>query len=153
MVTQKYPSTTQVVLSYSDPIQRERRTKQAAASNSPEPLLLSGEWESERPLGETVTDSVSPDTKHDPCRIPHRFGPGFLIRPMVSDLIRSEEGCSIETDPDAGKDSGPEEKGAIEDEMAGWHQQLNGHEFELTLGWTGNLGVPHSLGSQRARHN
>ena len=26
-----------------------------------------------------------------------------------------------------------EEKGATEDEMVGWHHQLNGHEFEQTL--------------------
>ena len=32
--------------------------------------------------------------------------------------------------PDAGKDCRPEEKGAPEDEMAGWHHPLNGHEFE-----------------------
>ena len=25
-------------------------------------------------------------------------------------------------------------KGTTEDEMAGWHHQLNGHEFEQTLG-------------------
>ena len=30
-------------------------------------------------------------------------------------------------DPDAGKDWGQEEKGVTEDEMAGWHHQLNGH--------------------------
>ena len=30
---------------------------------------------------------------------------------------------------DAGRDWGQEEKGTIEDEMAGWHHQLNGHEF------------------------
>ena len=28
----------------------------------------------------------------------------------------------------------PLEKGTTEDEMAGWHYQLNGHEFESTLG-------------------
>ena len=33
-------------------------------------------------------------------------------------------------DPDAGKDWGQEEKGMSEDEMVGWHHQLNGHEFE-----------------------
>ena len=33
-------------------------------------------------------------------------------------------------DPDAGKDWGEEEKGATEDEMVGWHHQLNEHEFE-----------------------
>ena len=31
---------------------------------------------------------------------------------------------------DAGKDSGPEEKGTTEDEMVGWHHRLSGHEFE-----------------------
>ena len=33
-------------------------------------------------------------------------------------------------DPDAGKDWRKEEKGMTEDEMVGWHHQLNGHEFE-----------------------
>ena len=33
-------------------------------------------------------------------------------------------------DPDAGKDWGWEEKGTTEDEMVGWHHQLNGHEAE-----------------------
>ena len=31
---------------------------------------------------------------------------------------------------DAGKDWSQEEKGTTEDEMVGWHHQLNGHEFE-----------------------
>jgi hypothetical protein len=31
---------------------------------------------------------------------------------------------------DAGRDWGQEEKGMTEDEMAGWHHRLNGHEFE-----------------------
>ena len=31
---------------------------------------------------------------------------------------------------DAGRDWGQEEKGTTEDEMAGWHHQLNGREFE-----------------------
>ena len=33
-------------------------------------------------------------------------------------------------DSDAGKDLGQEENGTTEDEMAGWHHRLNGHEFE-----------------------
>ena len=37
-------------------------------------------------------------------------------------------------DPDAGKDWGQEEKGMTEDEMVGWHHQLNGHGFGWTLG-------------------
>ena len=36
--------------------------------------------------------------------------------------------------PDAAKDWGQEEKGTTEDKMAGWHHQLNGHEFEQALG-------------------
>ena len=33
-------------------------------------------------------------------------------------------------DPDAGKDLRQEEKGMTEDDMVGWHHQLNGHGFE-----------------------
>ena len=39
----------------------------------------------------------------------------------------------IGKDPDAGRDWGQEEKGT-EDEMAGWHHRLDGHEFKWTLG-------------------
>ena len=35
----------------------------------------------------------------------------------------------IGKDPDAGKDWG-KEKGTTKDEMAGWHHQLDGHEFK-----------------------
>ena len=41
---------------------------------------------------------------------------------------------SLEENPDAGRDCGQEEKGMTEDEMAGWHHRLDGHEFEQTLG-------------------
>ena len=40
------------------------------------------------------------------------------------------ESWLIGKDPDAGKDWRQEEKGTTEDEMAGWHHQLNGYEFE-----------------------
>ena len=36
-------------------------------------------------------------------------------------------------DSDAGRDWEQEEKGMTEDEMAGWHHRLDGHEFEWTL--------------------
>ena len=39
----------------------------------------------------------------------------------------------IGKDPDAGKDRRQEEDGTTEDEMVGWHHQLNGHEFEQAL--------------------
>ena len=38
-------------------------------------------------------------------------------------------------DPDAGRDWGQEEKGTTEDEMAGWHHRLNGHEFVNSGSW------------------
>ena len=40
----------------------------------------------------------------------------------------------IRKDPDAGKDRRQEEKGMTEDEMVGWHHQLDGHEFKQALG-------------------
>ena len=40
----------------------------------------------------------------------------------------------IGKDHDAGRDWGQEEKGTTEDEMAGWHHQLDGHESEWTPG-------------------
>ena len=42
----------------------------------------------------------------------------------------------IGKDPDAVRDWGQEEKGTTEDEMAGWHHQLNRHEFA----WTPRVG-------------
>ena len=47
-------------------------------------------------------------------------------------------------DPDAGKDWRWEEKGMTEDEMVGWHHQLNGHGFVWTLGVSeGQGGLAH----------
>ena len=43
-------------------------------------------------------------------------------------------GWFIGKDPDTEKDWGQEEKGTTEDEMVGWHHQLDGHEFEKTAG-------------------
>ena len=37
--------------------------------------------------------------------------------------------CLMGKDSDAGRDWGQEEKGTTEDEMAGWHHRLDGHEF------------------------
>ena len=57
--------------------------------------------------------------------------------------------------PDAGKDWGQEGKGTTEDEMAGWHHRLNGHEFERTPGvgdGQGGLVCCNSWG-RRVRHD
>ena len=40
----------------------------------------------------------------------------------------------IGKDPDAGRDWGQKEKGTTEDEIAGWHHRLDGHESEWTPG-------------------
>ena len=44
------------------------------------------------------------------------------------------KGWLIGKDFDAGRDWGQEEKGATEDEMAGWHHWLDGRESEWTPG-------------------
>ena len=49
-----------------------------------------------------------------------------------------------------------EEKGTTEDEMVGWHHQLNGHEFQISSGtwwWTGKPGIEQSMRWQRAGHD
>ena len=59
----------------------------------------------------------------------------------------------LEKDPDAGRDWGQEEKGTTEDEMAGWHHQLHGHEFGQTLiagGGQGGLACCDSWGHKES---
>ena len=41
---------------------------------------------------------------------------------------------SLEKSPDAGHDWRQKEKGTTEDEMAGWHHWVDGHEFEQAPG-------------------
>ena len=45
-----------------------------------------------------------------------------------------EKNQLIGKDPGAGKDWRWEQKGMTEGEIVGWHDRLNGHEFEQTLG-------------------
>ena len=40
-----------------------------------------------------------------------------------------------------------------EDEMVGWHHQLNGHEFEQAPGVGNGQDMLQSMRSQRVRHN
>ena len=85
------------------------------------------------------------------------------VRNFLRDIMRSNQsilkeispGCSLEglmlrlklqyfghlmqrvdslEDSDAGRDWGQEETGTTEDEMAGWHHWLDGHESEWTPG-------------------
>ena len=61
----------------------------------------------------------------------------------------------IGKDSDAGRDWGQEEKGMTEDELAGWHHQLDGYEF----GWTPGVGDGQGglalqfMGLQRVGHD
>ena len=61
----------------------------------------------------------------------------------------------IGKDSDAGRDWGQEEKGTTEDEMAGWHHQLDGHEWVISGSWwwTGRPGMLQFMGSQRVGHD
>ena len=45
-------------------------------------------------------------------------------------LLEISGEITLEKDFNAGRDWGQEEKGTIEDEMAGWHHRLDGHESE-----------------------
>ena len=60
----------------------------------------------------------------------------------------------IGKDPDTGKDWRQQENGTTEDEMVGWHHQLDGHEFEQATGVrTGKPSMLQSMGSQRVGHD
>ena len=61
----------------------------------------------------------------------------------------------IGKDSDAGRDWGQEEKGMTEDEMAGWHHWLDGHEFgglrELVMDREAWLAVIHGVAKSRTQ--
>ena len=58
-------------------------------------------------------------------------------------------------DLNSGKEWRREEKGTTEDEMVGWHHQLNGWVWvnSRSWWWIGRFGMPQSMGSQRVRHD
>ena len=62
------------------------------------------------------------------------ISPGISFEGMMLKLKHHVKSWLIGKDSDAGRDWGQEEKWITEDEMAGWHHRLNGHEFEWTLG-------------------
>ena len=55
---------------------------------------------------------------------------GLMLKLKLQYFSHLIKNWFIEKDPDAGKDWRQEEKGTTEDEMVGWHHQLDGHEFE-----------------------
>ena len=64
------------------------------------------------------------------------INPGISLKGMMLKLklqyfwLPHAKSWLIGKDPDSGKDRRWEEKGTTEDEMVGWHHQLNGHEFK-----------------------
>ena len=55
---------------------------------------------------------------------------GMLLRLKLQYFGHLMRRVDSEKDPDPGRDWGQEEKGTMEDEMAGWHHGLNGRESE-----------------------
>ena len=53
-----------------------------------------------------------------------------------------EKSQLIGKDPDSGKNEGQEEKRMTEEEMVGWHHQLDGHECEEPAGNSEAQGSP-----------
>ena len=72
--------------------------------------------------------------------IPKEFSPGISLEGLMLKLKLQYFGhlmrrvYSLEQTLMLGRDGGQEEKGTTEDEMAGWHHRLHGHEFEWTPG-------------------
>ena len=70
---------------------------------------------------------------------PKRNQPYIFIRKTDAEaealILWPSDGKSqlIEKDPELGKIQGRRRRGSTEDEMVGWHHQLNKHEFEQTL--------------------
>ena len=76
----------------------------------------------ESPLDYKESQSVYPKGNQSWIFIGRTDAEAPILRPPdLNELIGK--------DPDAGKDW-RREKGTTEDEMVGWHHQLNGHEFE-----------------------
>ena len=100
----------------------------------PAPVFLPGKFHGQRilagytPWGQRVKYKWA--TEHESTlynkQITTLFPSVYLGPPDVKNWL-------IGKDPDAGKDW-RQEKGTTEDEMVGWHHQLDGYEFEQALG-------------------
>ena len=87
--------------------------------------LLRVSWTARR-SNQSILKEVSPEYSLE----------GLMLKLKLHPILWPPDAKSwlIWKDPDAGKDWRWEEKGTTEDEMVGWHHQLNGHEFEQALG-------------------
>ena len=55
---------------------------------------------------------------------------GQMLKPKLHYFRHLMQSWLTGNDPDAGRYWGQEEKVTTEEEMVGWHHQLDGHEFE-----------------------
>ena len=58
---------------------------------------------------------------------------GLVLKLKLQYLATLVKNWLTRKDPDAGKEWRQEEKGMAEDEMVGWHDWLDGHDFEQDL--------------------
>ena len=82
--------------------------------------LLRVSW-TERRSNQSILKEISPDYSLEGLMLKLKLQ--ILLPPDVKNWLTGKG-------PDAGKDWRQEKKGTTEDEMVGYHHQLDGHEFE-----------------------
>ena len=85
--------------------------------------LLRVPWTARR-FNQSILKEISPE-----CSLE-----GRMLKLKLQYFGHLMQSWLIGKDSDAGRDWGQEEKGTTEDEMAGWHHWLDGHESEWTPG-------------------
>ena len=75
-----------------------------------------------------------PWTRRSKQSILKEISPEYSLEWLMLKLKLQYFGHLMWKDPDYGNDWRQEEKGTTEDEMAGWHHWLDGHEFEQAPG-------------------
>ena len=83
--------------------------------------LLRVSWAARR-TNQSILQEINPEYSLD----------GLMLRLKLQYFGHDAESQLTGKDPGGGKDWGLDEKGMTEDEIVGWHNQLNGHDF----GWT-----------------
>ena len=85
--------------------------------------LLRVPWTARR-SNQSILKEISPDYSLE----------GLMLKLKFQFWMPDANNWVIRKDSNSGKDWRQKEKGAIEDEMVGWHHQLHGCESEQTLG-------------------
>ena len=118
-----------------------------------------GMWDLRAPTGDW-TSTPALEVKVLTTGLPGKSPNGFLVLDfnLLCHLKKKQKKTTTTTKnfSNAGKNWGQEEKRDTEDEIVGWHHQLNGREFEQTLGYsdrTEKPGVLESMGLQGVRYH